>query len=375
MRAVEEVYRPLLDEYISELSRHPKSDYVSIPSPFLPQIGRNYDHALIRIAFVGKETYGWGGKDGLARLIRDYSAHGYNFAAGMADFQNLGFKGWKNGRTFWAFWMRVLAEVYGVADWHQVKEGKFDVLLDSFVWGNANAVETLESQTFKDDNVSPSGYNRAKRLAEKKFDKIDLLIKATRPHAIVLVCEKCNDYLGSEFKEIDSINNGRNGKIRVLRRGDTGTIVFHAPHPRYQQTSASGNSKWYVHEFRKLLENYGLFCPLPNVYGNGLSPKSKDLLIKECDSRCNTKFEAIAKVAHELRKQHSLMTARSLCTDILNHARHRTQRDTLFTGNGRGPCRLVKTAWDHFQNVEKRGDIAEDIALSFVRTNGRYAYL
>jgi hypothetical protein len=68
------------------------------------------------------------------------------------------------------------------------------------------------------------------------------------------------------------------------------------------------------------------------------------------------------------------MTARDLCLEILNPAGHRTNRGTPFTGNTQGPCRLVATAWNYFQNTLQRPDIAEDIALSFTDIYGNYAY-
>ena len=84
------------------------------------------------------------------------------------------------------------------------------------------------------------------------------------------------------------------------------------------------------------------------------------------------KFEAIARIAHELRKQRSFLTARSLCVDILNQAGHRTNIGTEYTGNGKGPCRLCATAYHRF--IEHEPQIAEDIALAFTQDNGFYAY-
>ena len=94
---LEAVYRPLLDEFVKELAKNPSSDYAGIPHPFLPEEGRNYDHALKRIAIVGKETRGWG--PNLDSFIPNYLASGFDFSAEMAEFQNLDFKdpGWMGG--------------------------------------------------------------------------------------------------------------------------------------------------------------------------------------------------------------------------------------------------------------------------------------
>lgn len=365
---IQVIYGPLLDDFVKELAKYPPTDYAGIPHPFLPEVGRNYDHALKRIAVVGKETRGWG--PNLDQFIPDYLMNGFNFQKEMAEFRNLDFKdsNWMGGRptraSFWGFWMNVLAKVYGVQEWTEIRAGKFDVLLDSFAWGNANAIETWTS-----DGVDPEapGYSRAKRLAEEKFDSVDLLVKATDSHVVILLCsipEKIR-YLGDGFTVTEVVED----RVTVLRRDKL--LVFHAPHPNNQRWY-SGGADVFARIIRDLLAKYGMFCPLPDVLHNGLLPGSKQTLITECGGI--HKFDAIAKVAHELRRQHSYMTARSLCLDILNPAGHRTNYGTPYTGNKKGPCRLVATAWNHFQNGEKRPDIAEDIALSFTDMKGDYAY-
>ena len=365
---IQMVYRPLLDEFVKELAKHPLTDYAGIPHPFLPEVGRNYDHALKRIAIVGKETRGWG--PNLDRFIPDYLTNGFDFSMEMAEFRNLDFKdsSWMGGRptraSFWGFWMNVLAKVYGVQEWTEIRDGKFDILLDSFVWGNANAIETCTSAGV---DAGAAGYSRAKKLAEKKFDSINLLEKATDPHVVILLCSigERNRYLRDGFSLVEVVED----RVSVFRRD--GLLVFHAPHPNNQRMYAGGAEVFAV-IIRDLLAKYGLFCPLPDVLHNGLLPATSQALIAECVGI--HKFDAIAKVALELRRQHSFMTARSLCLDILNPAGHRTNYGTPYTGNKKGPCRLVSTAWNHFQNEENCPDIAEAIALSFTDINGEYAY-
>ncbi len=365
---IQEVYGPLLDEFVRELAKYPSADYAGIPHPFLPEVGRNYDRALKRIAVVGKETRGWG--PNLDRFIPDYLASGFDFSKEMSEFRNLDFKdfSWMGGRptraSFWGFWMNVLAKVYGIHEWTEIRDGKFDVLLDSFAWGNANAVETWTSDGV--DVVAP-GYSRAKQLAERKFDSINLLVKAVAPHVVILLCSvgERNRYLGDGFAAVEVVED----RVSVFRRD--GLLVFHAPHPNNQRWYAGG-ADVFARIIRDLLAKYGLFCPLPDVLKSGLLPEARQMIIEECVGI--HKFDAIAKVAHELRRQRSYMTARSLCLDILNPAGHTTNYGTPYTGNKKGPCRLVATAWNHFQHEENRPDIAEDIALSFTDMNGDYAY-
>lgn len=368
MKTISEVYRPLLDEFVHELAKYPISDYVGIPHPFLPEIGRNYRFALKRIAIVGKETRGWGLP--LDEFISTYQKNGFDFAEEMAEFQNLDFKdpSWMGGvptrSSFWGFWMNILAKVYGVEDWGDIKRGKFDILLDSFAWGNANAIETPTSIGV---NPSAPGYWRAKNVAEKLFDSIDLLVQATDPHVVILTCSNSEKdrYLGSAFQCQEQVEN----KVSVYKRNEL--IVFHMPHPSNQRMHSGGAEKYAV-IVRDLLMKYGMFCPLPNVLTEGLKPEAQEILVRECTGI--DKFDAVAKIAAELRRQHSLMTARSLCLDILNPAGHKTNRGEAFTGNSQGPCKFVSAAWHHFQFARKMPDVAENIALAFTNVHGYYAY-
>lgn len=368
MKTISEVYGPLLDEFVHELAKYPTSDYIGIPHPFLPEIGRNYRLALKRIAIVGEETRGW--PPTLDAFISTYQKNGFNFAEEMAEFQNLDFKdpSWMGGvpilSSFWGFWMNVLAKVYGIEDWGELKRGQFDILLDSFAWGNTNAIETTTSIGV---DFSAPGYWRAKRVAERLFDSIDLLVRAVDPHVVILTCSKPEKdrYLGPAFQCVEQVEN----KVSVYKRDEL--IVFHMPHPSKQRKYAGGSERYAI-IVRELLLKYGMFCPLTNVLTEGLKPEAQEILVRECTGI--DKFDAIAKIAAELRRQRSLMTAKSLCLDILNPAGHKTTRGGAFTENSQGPCKLVSAAWKHFQFVRKMPDVAENIALAFTNVHGNYAY-
>ena len=366
MKTISKVYRPLLDKFVAELAKYPYADYVGIPHPFLPEIGRNYRLALKRIAIVGKETRGWG--PNLDEFIPSYIKEGFDFSKEMTEFRNMDFKdpGWMGGvptrASFWGFWMNVLAKVYGVSDWKNIQHGKYDILLDSFAWGNVNSIETSTSAGV---NANAPGYSRAKMTAEKLFESIDLLVQSTNPHVVILTCSnpERNRYLGDNFQLIEKVEN----KVSVFNRGDL--VVFHAPHPNNQRWYIGGADE-FARIIRDLLAKYKMFCPLHDILNKRLQPNIKAILVRECTGI--HKFAAIAKIAHELRRQYSCMTARDLCLDILNPAGHRTNRGMPYTGNVWGPCRLVATAWKHFN--KDAPDIAEDIALSFTNVYGNYAY-
>lgn len=366
MKAVQDAYGPLLAAFARELAPYPLSDYAGIPHPFLPQVGRNYWLALRRIAVVGKETRGW--DPPLDAFLASYRREGFDFAAEMAAFRSLAFKdsGWMGDRptraSFWGFWMNVLAKLYGVDDWEAIKRGEHDALLDGFVWGNVNAIETPTSACV---NARAPGYCRAKVAAERLFDSAAPLVRALKPHALVLLCAAAerDRYLGPQARLVERAE----GRIAVYRLGDV--VVFHAPHPNNQRYHAGG-AEAYARLLRRLLSAYGMFCPLPNTFGGGLAPEARQALVRAL-AGVGT-FDAVAAVALELRRQRAVMTARSLCLDVLNPAGLRTRRGEPFTGNGKGPCRLVAAAWNHFQ--ASRPDVAESIALAFTDIHGTYAY-
>ena len=85
----EEEYRPLVDSFISKLASNPAVDYEGIPHMFLPAWGKNYHHALIRIAIVGKETRGW--EPNLDQFIVGYPKEKY-IEEDRRKFQNLTFR-------------------------------------------------------------------------------------------------------------------------------------------------------------------------------------------------------------------------------------------------------------------------------------------
>ena len=108
------------------------------------------------------------------------------------------------------------------------------------------------------------------------------------------------------------------------------------------------------------------------VFKHGLTPAAKKALVDDCKGI--HKFDAIAKVALELSRQGTCMSARELCVDILNPAGHKTDRGSPFTGDARGPCKLVASAWRHFHDRLKRPGIADAIAQVFTDVYGTKAY-
>ena len=393
VKQIEETYRVPLDEFMKELKERPNfdsSDYIGIPHPFFPEIGENYDIALKRIVIVGKETYSWGA--GLKVLLEEYHPGMSLFEksdSGMGQFKSLEFKngnggnGWMGKRpnpgTFWGFVMCIFAGLYGVkAGWKGVWKGiEYDALLDGFAWGNVNSIETAQSKG--NAGKSSKGFKSAKALSERKFDKLDFLVKAVKPHAVILLCSdkafvpSYLDESGFGLKKKDSIPITTKINIDVYQRQSDGLYIFATSHP-----CARGPKVSRAKKISELLRKYGLFCPLPDVLKNGLQPEAREFLVNAC-REAHDKYAAIAMVAHELRRQNSRMSARDL-VDILNAAGYKTNEGTPFSNYNRGPYRLLRAAYDRYTNrisgykgdpKNKPTTIADEICLAFPNPAGR----
>ena len=86
----DQVYCPLMDEFVKKLSERELSDYQGIPHPFVPIWGKNYEKAFKKIAIVGRDTNGWG--ICLDEFLDKYKLGQYRFDDDRCEFRNLDFK-------------------------------------------------------------------------------------------------------------------------------------------------------------------------------------------------------------------------------------------------------------------------------------------
>jgi uncharacterized protein YoaH (UPF0181 family) len=268
----------------------------------------------------------------------------------------------------------ILSLVYGI-QLKDLQQGKMNLLLDSFVWGNCNSIETAQSKKIikaKQEGRLGAGYQYAKRKSEELFDHLDMMDDVFGMDAVIVACMDCWRFLGPRENYYEYPSGCRNVKVYKKKQGKL--LVFQCNHPH--GTIKIGGPEENAREIRNLLQKYKLFCPLPNVVRNGLSNDSKMILVEKLHDLLEEKgngsvFEAIAIVAKELHNQHSCMQAVTLC-ELLNEAGFRNQSNKRYTGNKRGPCSLVKHAYHCYKN--EHPGIAEDIAVAFTRKNGLYAY-
>ncbi len=356
------MYYPLMDEFVKKLSERDISDYQGIPHPFVPIWGKNYEKAFKKIAIIGRDTNGWG--ICLDEFLEKYKHGQYRFEEDRCEFRNLDFKDWRtNGQgSFWRFFMEVLANVYGLESWTEIKNGKYDCLIDDFVWGNCLSVQCKES-----DHTNPSakGYDFALESAQKYLNSIDYLEEVFAPDAVILTYKYYQAFLGNGWVCEKNVDN----QVKVLRRGKM--LVFQCNHPNYLwRARGGGGTKKYARILRDLLCEYGVFFSLQGMRNNFIPADEKEALVVRMKNETD-KYEAIKVVALTLRKYGCIMSARDL-SDLLNKAGYLTDLGTLFTGNSQGPYRVISAAYNRIKSTDM--DTADAIASSFTRADGSYAY-
>ena len=97
-------YRPLVKEYAATLSRQIDDikRYRLIPELFMPAWGKRYETSLCRMAFIGRDTYGWG--DDITYFIQKVNQEQWENIFDVGEFQNLDYVDWSGNRyTFWGF--------------------------------------------------------------------------------------------------------------------------------------------------------------------------------------------------------------------------------------------------------------------------------
>lgn len=351
----DQVYYPLMDEFVNKLLTRDISDYQGIPHPFVPIWGKNYEKAFKKIAIVGMETRGWG--ISLDDFLGKYKSGQYRFEQDRCEFRNYKFRNWGTNKkwSFWGFWMRILANVYGIENWHELKNGKRNYLLDDFVWGNCLSIQSKES---KRTNASAKGYDYAFKTAQECLNSIDYLEEVFAPDVVILTYKNCKAFLGNGWECV------ADDKVKVLRRGEL--VVFQCYHPYY--LGRRGMMEEYVHILSDLLQKY--VFSLQGMKKKLISLVEKEALAERMKKE-NDKYKAIEVVALTLRKYGCVMTARDL-SDLLNMAGYLTNRGNLFTGNSQGPYKIISAAYNRAKFVDL--DTADAIASSFTRADGSYAY-
>ena len=270
-----EYYKPLVTSFVEELRKSgPVERYAKIPELFLPAWGNRYEDSLLKIAFIGRDTYGWG--SGIPHTIEMVLNNEWDGIFDMSEFQNLCYLDWECKRryTFWGFVLFFLAWIYGIENWEVLKWGEHKDILSSFAWGNVNSVERWDSKTLI---KARQGMSREERKAFKNahgvvknasriFDDYDHFAKLLAPDVVFITCEggDCDRYL-SKSNPGTPVFSDASADLRVFIIGKA--IVVNIPHPQgIMYRKDNHKADYYARELRSVLERNGKFLPMKNEF-------------------------------------------------------------------------------------------------------------
>src|ERR1035441_8766478 len=157
-------YTPLIKDFVRDVETLPHPEINKMPEPFFPLFGKNYEASALKLVVVGQDTAWWG--DLREFLAAEKASPSSKLLEGLNTFQAHKFTSWGGPRqSFWGFAMMFLAALHGQDDWGAMKQGKMAEILDSFAWGNANAVELYGSTAAK-IGVPASYWDAVRRAGE-----------------------------------------------------------------------------------------------------------------------------------------------------------------------------------------------------------------
>ena len=354
-----------------------------VTGPHFPGVGSSYYRAKYKFAFCGIETYGW---NSMASFM-EKSPEEYLMDTDSC-LNSLEYLKWFNNlhATFWGFVLKFFSEFYKVDlnDLTTANSENEDVLdvLKSFVWANANSIERFEVSS-KGQGANHADWEQVKN-ASAKFDDLNHIINSCRPKVIFLLSggadlnSVINDSTLSKIYNIDPSNKSNILKIAhkegvpydyyYLRNTDT--HLFKLPHPTWMGLYSGIGINKYVEAIIQDLSNYKTWDTLPN----GISDWANETDEFVDKSSRDYKFHIIATLAHNLTSNNLVMSGVELAK-IFNFNNIKTQYGNSYSEKGgRGIYHVITSAWSYYQYEKKDYQTAYEIARSFVKQNGDYAY-
>ena len=376
-----EYFKPLVSSFVEELRKSGQAErYAGIPELFLPAWGKHYEDSLLKIAFIGRDTYGWG--SGIPHTIEMVMKNEWDGIFDLSEFQELCYLGWRCDRryTFWGFVLFFLAWLYGIDNWEVLKWGEHKDILSSFAWGNTNSIERWDSKTFRDvrKKMTQEEYQafghayEVVKIASRAFDGYSHFEKLLAPDVVFITCERgdCDRYL-SKSNPGEPIFCDDSADLRVYKIGNA--IVVNIPHPQgIMYRSDNHKADYYARELRSVLEKNGKFLPMKNEFlaDDKMAAEFLSVFARQLDPKRLSTRDAVEQIAMELRKQDACMTVPFLC-DVLNKAGFRTDWGNEYLA-GRGSYRMLSWFYRHYET--EKPDVAKAIAEAFKKPDGTYAY-
>ncbi len=358
-------YTPLVTHFCAQF-RVPLSEHLgNTPQPFFPSFGTRYADAPLRVAFVGMETRGWGNaKEFIEKAHIDARAV---LRADLEYFRGLDFCDWTNnfGYTFFDFVLFFLSRIHKLPDFKVLKRRLNKNILQSFAWGNCNAIERYEV-TSKKKGV-PYDVWKAVKDASVPIDQAKFIIEAFSPDVLIILWKRMSP--AAYFEGMDYVHVSSEGDVDHFTLKAGKVHVFRIPHP--QNMRWGRGREYFADRLAAQFAQHGFSVEFPTVLQASVNSERFIRSLVHAIPAGTSKFECVEWLANRLGEKENLMTIPAL-TCILNELGYRTNYGSNYVG-GRGTYRLVKSVYDRCCS---RGDnaTARRIAEAFVRPNGEYAY-
>ena len=276
-------------------------------------------------------------------------------------------------------------------------------ILRQIGWFNGHAIETAESKGIDHDNISRDKIDRLQILADMyELSSFKKMVSVLKPD-IVIYFYRDSENRYSRFFDHDEIEFVRNWEFyddkSAVREYQLGkTIILNMRHTNWM-THGNMKENECAESIYQVLSQIFFNKNLPpfiseknhNYSVDNISIRTwlsfVEIIRTEAESKIqNMKNSSqdyqdnqtlarhlIAFLARELYKTQSTMTAQCLIL-LLNEVIHFRLTGWQYSPERRGPCSVVRTAWNYFDKRGRSLD-AKYIADAYTKINGDYAYI
>ena len=258
-------YKELLKDFLEKL---PEEIPFGMPCPMIPCVGNLYDEAKTKIAFFGMETNGW---KNLYKLKGSYINENIDAAFEyLIDlFHKKTFINWTNHfhTSFWDYILMFLSQFYNLdKNFKFTSNGEDFHILESFIWGNTNALERYHV-TAQKNNVEYGLWNKIKELS-RKFDSAEYIIETCKPDVmIILHWRKSKSWILGKKKVKPEIIGDH---LHYYYLEDNDTHVYWLAHPAWMS-----RKKQFKPSIEKII-NHLKTKDITGNYNEVLTEKSED---------------------------------------------------------------------------------------------------
>ena len=376
-----EQYAPLIGQFLNDIKG---LDVTGIPAPHIPIMGKSYEAAKYKMAFIGMETYGWTDINEFCEIARKNLNEAVTYEENTIN--SLEYLNWASNytSTFWGFVLKFLAKFYNILDFNNFigdsKIKTYKDILTSFVWGETNSIERYHVSAGP-NNVKPEIWEAVKR-SSICFDSANNLIKSVTPRLIFILNRNVDeDYIINDDavracgvsvenkKATMTIDVDKDMKIRYHYLRDDNVHIIALPHPTWMGVySGCYSIDIYVDIIINIIQDYQIWDELPT---KALDWKGE--VVEYGKSSMEYKRKFIADLAETLMRNNMVMSGKDLQSLFNMNGIRRNDGSEYSTNGQRGIHRVIALVWDYYYN-RKDFQTAYNISRAFVNQNGEYAY-